>query len=113
MKAKGPLHTNPLFLEFISVTLTKEHIIGSVQNQSGTSKSESSCMVESVLEIIKSTLANGEDVLISGFGKFMVKGKTARRGRNPHTGYGLTLDARRVITFKCSELLRGRINEKV
>jgi integration host factor subunit alpha len=94
------------------VTLTREHIIGSIQNQSGTSKSEASSLVESVLEIIKTTLASGEDVLISGFGKFVVKEKAARRGRNPHTGDDLTLGARRVITFKCSPLLRDKINGK-
>jgi len=92
------------------VTLAREHIIGSVQNQSGISKSESSSLVESILEIIKTTLVNGEDVLISGFGKFIVKGKAARRGRNPATGEDMTLDARRVITFKCSALLREKIN---
>jgi len=94
------------------VTFTKEHIIGSIQNQPGTSKSESSRLVESVLEIFKTALVNGEDVLISGFGKFIVKGKAARRGRNPHTGEDLTLDARRVIRFKCSALLRDKINGK-
>ena len=92
------------------MTLTKEDLIGSVQNQSGTSKSESSALVESVLKIIKTTLGNGEDVLISGFGKFVVKEKSARRGRNPQTGDDLTLAARRVITFKCSPLLRDKIN---
>ena len=95
------------------MTLTKEDLIGSVQNQSGTSKSESSSLVESILEIIKTTLVNGEDVLISGFGKFIVKEKAARRGRNPQTGDDLTLDACRVITFKCSPLLRDRINGRV
>ena len=94
------------------MTLTREHIIGSIQNQSGTSKSESSSLVESVLGIIKTTLGNGEDVLISGFGKFIVKGKAARRGRNPATGEDLPLRARRVITFKCSVLLRDKINGK-
>jgi integration host factor subunit alpha len=92
------------------VTLTKEHIIGSIQSQLDVSKPESSRLVASLLEIIKASLVNGEDVLISGFGKFIVKGKAARRGRNPVTGEDLTLDARRVITFKCSALLRDRIN---
>jgi integration host factor subunit alpha len=95
------------------VNLTKEDLIGSVQNQSGTSKSESSSLVESILAIIKTTLVNGEDVLISGFGRFIVKEKAARRGRNPQTGDDLTLDSRRVITFKCSPLLRDKINGKV
>jgi integration host factor subunit alpha len=96
----------------MSVTLTKEHIIGSIQSQFDISRPESSRLVESLLETIKATLANGEDVLVSGFGKFIVKGKAARRGRNPATGEDMTLDARRVITFKCSALLRDRINGK-
>jgi integration host factor subunit alpha len=95
------------------VTLTKEHVINSIQSRLDLSKSESSHLVESVLEIIKTTLVNGEDVLISVFGKFIVKGKAARRGRNPQTGEDLTLGPRRVITFKCSTLLRDKINGKV
>jgi integration host factor subunit alpha len=75
-----------------SVTLTKEHIADSIQSQLGVSKSESSRLVESLLGTIKTTPINGEDVLISGFGKFIVKGKAARRGRNPYTGEDLTLD---------------------
>jgi len=69
-------------------------------------------IVESVLETMKTSLLNGEDVLISGFGKFIVKEKTARKGRNPATGDDLTLGPRRVITFKCSERMRERINGK-
>lgn len=64
------------------------------------------------LEIIKSTLQNAEDILISGFGKFDVKDKRKRRGRNPATGQHLLLDQRRVVTFKCSEALRDKINGK-
>jgi len=94
----------------MSVTLTKAHIIGSIQSQFDISRPESSRLVESLLETIKATLVNGEDVLISGFGKFIVKGKAARRGRNPQTGGDLTLEPRRVITFKCSALLREKIN---
>jgi integration host factor subunit alpha len=69
-------------------------------------------VIESALEIIKKTLENGDDVLISGFGKFSVKGKRGRRGRNPHTGEELMLDARRVVTFKCSGVLRDKVNGK-
>ena len=64
----------------------------------------------SMLETIKKTLENGEDVLISGFGKFLVKEKNERRGRNPATGNNLILDARRLVTFKCSGNLREKIN---
>jgi len=65
-------------------------------------KSRSSELVGSLLEIIKATLANGEDILISGFGKFCVNDKNDRKGRNPSTGEDMMLDARRVVTFKCS-----------
>jgi len=68
--------------------------------------------VESLLEIIKSTLESGEDVLISGFGKFRVRDKTKRRGRNPATGDDMMLRPRRVVTFNCSGKLREKVNGK-
>jgi len=68
--------------------------------------------VERLLEIIKQTLESGEDVLISGFGKFYVKDKTKRRGRNPQTGQDLLLVERRVVMFKCSAVLRNKMNGK-
>ena len=92
--------------------LTKDHIISSIGNCIGVTKYESTRLVESVLEIVKSSLSNGEDVLITGFGKFIVRKKEARRGRNPATGEDLTLEPRRVITFKCSARMRDRINGK-
>jgi integration host factor subunit alpha len=67
-------------------------------------------MLETLLELIKSNLEKGEDVLISGFGKFCVKAKNQRRGRNPATGADMILDQRRVVTFRCSHLLREKIN---
>jgi integration host factor subunit alpha len=94
------------------MTLTKDQLISSIGDRLGVSKFESSRIVESVLETVKSSLANGEDVLISGFGKFTVREKGARRGRNPATGEDLTLDPRRLITFKCSPRMRDRINNK-
>ena len=93
------------------MTLTKDHI-SSIGNRLGVSKFESSRIFESVLETLKTSLSNGEDVLISGFGKFIVRKKEARRGRNPQTGDDLTLEPRRVITFKCSSVMRDRINGK-
>ena len=66
-------------------------------------------ILESVLGIIKASLASGDDVLISGFGKFTFRQKVARRGRNPATGEDLPLGPRRVIAFKCSPELRERI----
>ena len=94
----------------MSKPLTKAVIVESVNNQLGLSKKECAEMVETLLEIIKSTLASGEDVLITGFGKFNVKEKRERRGRNPATDEDLMLDPRRVVTFKCSGKLRNRIN---
>ena len=94
------------------MTLTKEHLISSIGNRLGISKFESSRIVESVLETVKTSLSKGEDVLISGFGKFIIRKKASRRGRNPKTGRDLTLDPRRVITFKCSGVMRDRLNGK-
>jgi integration host factor subunit alpha len=94
------------------MTLTKGHLIESVYNNGGYSKNKSIELVESLLEIIKSTLESGEDVLISGFGKFCVKDKNERKGRNPQTGEDKMLGARRVVIFRCSGVLREKINEK-
>jgi integration host factor subunit alpha len=99
-------------MELPSMTLTKDHIVGSLQPRSGFSRFESSRIVESVLETIKASLIGGDDVLISGFGKFAVHLKAARRGRNPATGEALPLVPRRVVTFKCSPVLRERMNGK-
>jgi integration host factor subunit alpha len=92
------------------MTLTKIQIVESVQNQTGFPKNKSSEIVETLLEIIKRTLASGDDVLVSGFGKFCVHEKKERKGRNPATGDAMMLAPRKVVTFKCSGTLRGRIN---
>ena len=94
------------------MSITKADIINSICKNSDLKKQKSTSAVESLLEIIKQTLESGEDLLISGFGKFYVKGKNKRRGRNPQTGNGLILDARRVVTFKCSGVLREKMNGK-
>jgi integration host factor subunit alpha len=96
--------------EHKTMTLTKIMIVESIQNQTGFPKNKSSEIVETLLEIIKSTLESREDVLISGFGKFCVKEKKERKGRNPATGEDLMLAPRKVIKFKCSGKLRDRIN---
>jgi len=85
-------------------------MVESVQNQTAFPKTRSTEIVETFLEIIKSTLESGEDVLVSGFGKFSVNEKKERRGRNPATGEDMMLEARKVVTFKCSGKLRNRIN---
>ena len=92
------------------MTLTKADIIDTIYNQLDVPKTKSTQVVESLIEIIKKTLENGEDVLISGFGKFCVKGKRERRGRNPQTGNDLMLGERTVVTFKCSGRLKNKIN---
>jgi len=92
------------------MSLTKEHIMNSVHHQLGLPKTKSAHLVESLLEIIKARLENGEEVLISRFGKFCVKNKNSRRGRNPATGEDLLLGSKRVVTFKCSPVLRDKMN---
>jgi integration host factor subunit alpha len=94
------------------MTLTKADLIDSVYNQVGFSRTKSTQVVESLLENIKATLERGEDVLISGFGKFSTRDKMKRRGRNPATGEDLLLKERRIIMFRCSSVLRDKINEK-
>ncbi len=91
------------------MALTKNEIVTAV-HELGFTKKKSVDTVESLLEIIKTTLERGEDVLISGFGKFCVKEKGKRRGRNPATGSDLILRERKVVTFKCSGKLRNKIN---
>jgi integration host factor subunit alpha len=92
------------------MTLTKADLIDSIQNNHDLPRLKCSQLFESLSEIIKKRLENGEDVLVSGFGKFCVKNKTLRRGRNPATGEDLMLDARKVVVFKCSGILRDKIN---
>ena len=91
------------------MALTKSDIAAKV-HELGFTKKKAVDTVESLLEIIKGTLAQGDDVLVSGFGKFCVKDKQQRRGRNPATGSDLILRERKVVTFKCSSKLRNRIN---
>jgi integration host factor subunit alpha len=93
------------------MALTKEKLISRLQTQVGLSKQESRAAVEQVLDIMKESLARSEDLLISGFGKFSVRQKSARRGRNPQTKENLILRARKVVVFKTSGVLRNRINE--
>ena len=91
------------------MALTKNDIVTAI-HEIGFTKKKSVDIIEGLLEIIKGRLEKGEDVLISGFGKFCVKEKQARRGRNPATGSDLVLRARRIVTFKCSGKLRNKIN---
>ncbi len=92
------------------MTVTKETLINKIYDQVGLSKARSKQVVEALIEIIKNTLENGEDVLISGFGKFIVRDKSARRGRNPQTSEELQLRARRVVSFRISGVLKKKMN---
>lgn len=92
------------------MTLTKAQIIEEISRKNGYTIIKSTELLESLLEILKSRLESGEDVLISGFGKFCVKEKSDRRGRNPATGEDMILPARKVVTFKCSSKLRDTVN---
>ena len=91
--------------------MTKADLVQKVNDVSKLTLKESVDIIESVLDIVKGTLEKGETVKISGFGSFIVKQKRARRGRNPQTGESMILDARRVLTFKPSNLLRDAMND--
>ena len=92
------------------MTLTKAHIIDAISEANGFPQNKATETVETLLEIIKSTLASGEDVLISGFGKFCVKQKAERKGRNPATGEDMMLAPKKVVTFKYSGKLKEKVN---
>ncbi len=92
------------------MTLTKADIAKKIADDCGFMKGEATEIVEKLLEIIKNKLIAGEDVMISGFGKWTVKAKHSRRGRNPQTGEELILDARRVVTWKYSPVLKKAVN---
>ena len=92
------------------MAMTKIDIIQNVSNKLGISKNDSTRIVESALEIMKEQLSKGDTVKISGFGNFVVKKKNARRGRNPQTGSEMEICARKVLTFKCSNILKKSLN---
>ena len=92
------------------MALTKANIVEEVAKQNGYPKNQSFEMIEILLKIMKRTLESGEDVLVSRFGKFCVKTKHERRGRNPSTGEDMMLEPRRIVTFRSSRQLRDRIN---
>ena len=92
------------------MSLTKDDIVKAVAKENGYPLNQTIELVETLLELIKLRLASGYDVLISGFGKFCVREKRERRGRNPATGDAMMLRPRRVVTFRCSRQLRDKIN---
>ena len=94
------------------MTITKFQLVDALSSRLSISKQEATATVESLLETIKLTFVSGQDIMISGFGKFCVKKKKERRGRNPATGEDMMMNARRIVTFKCSNLLKDRMNGK-
>ena len=92
------------------MTLTKADIVDALPEQLGLPRNRCAEIVETLLEIMKRTMESGEDILISGFGKFCVNEKKARKGRNPATGEPMMLSKRRVVVFRCSNILREKVN---
>lgn len=90
--------------------MTKADLVENVYLRTGFSKKESADIVETVFDLMKSTLEAGEKIKIAGFGNFLVKEKASRRGRNPQTGDEITISARRILTFKPSQVLKAAIN---
>lgn len=99
-----------LFQRGIDMAKTKIDIAQALSDNLGYSKNQAQGVVQKLLEIIKETLSSGEELLISGFGKFEVKQKRRRKGRNPASGEDMILEPRNVVTFKCSGCLRRKIN---
>lgn len=91
--------------------MTKADIVERLASENGFTKAKSLELVESVLEIVKDSLASGETVRVSRFGSFIIKEKNDRRGRNPVTGEEIRIAGRRVLTFKPSVVLKGEINK--
>jgi len=92
--------------------MTKADLIENVYLKTGFSKKESAEIVETVFDLIKSTLEDGEKIKIAGFGNFVVKEKATRRGRNPQTGEEIEITSRRILTFKPSQVLKAAINDE-
>jgi integration host factor subunit alpha len=92
------------------MALTKDELAKALADEAGFPQNQSRELVEILLGLIKAKLTAGEDVLVSGFGKFCVRQKRERRGRNPATGESMALSPRKIVTFKCSHLLRKKIN---
>lgn len=92
------------------MAMTKADIVEALYEKVGFSKKEAADLVELVFDQIKGTLAKGEKIKISGFGNFVVREKRSRIGRNPQTGESIEISARRVLTFRPSQVLRAEVN---
>ncbi len=104
--------SNHLILLILRDIMTKSDMVEKIYEKIGFSKKESAELVEMVFDIIKSTLESGEKIKIAGFGNFVVKEKADRRGRNPQTGEEIVISARKILTFKPSQVLKSAINTK-
>ena len=104
--------SNHLILLILRDIMTKSDMVEKIYEKIGFSKKESAELVEMVFDIIKSTLESGEKIKIAGFGNFVVKEKADRRGRNPQTGEEIVISARKILTFKPSQVLKSSINTK-
>ena len=91
--------------------MTKADIVEKISLMTDFTKKESAEIVERVFDLVKSTLADGKNIKIAGFGNFEVKEKAVRRGRNPQTGASIEIAARRVLTFKPSQVLKNSLND--
>ena len=94
------------------MTVTKAQLIASIRNRLDLPKSKSERIIKSLFENINETLENGQDILISGFGKFCIRDNKDRRGRSPSTMESMMLDSTRIVTFKCSPVSRDKLNRK-
>jgi integration host factor subunit alpha len=101
--------SNIVLMEHVT-EMTKADIAKHVQEVAGISEHEAEALLDQILELVKSTLKVGEEVTVTGFGKFRVRTKNARIGRNPRTGEEITIPARRVVTFQASRLLKEYVN---
>ena len=90
--------------------MTKAEIVAALAAEKGMTKNEAVELVENVLDLVKDALVQGEEVKIAGFGKFEVKAKADRKGRNPQTGVDITIAARRIVTWRPSTILKSRLN---
>jgi len=93
------------------MAVTKNDLIEQVYMTTGFSKRESADIVEDLFELVKAKLEQGENVKVSGFGNFSIQHKKTRKGRNPQTGEAIKIEARNIVTFKPSALLKQQINE--
>jgi integration host factor subunit alpha len=93
------------------VALTKADLVDTIHEKIGFSKKEAADMVELIFDTIKGALTEGDKIKISGFGNFVVREKRSRTGRNPQTGQAIEISARRVLTFKPSQVLRAEVND--